>query len=208
VVLGGLLFAFGRQLGIFEDQKQLVTVPSVVGQPVADATRAIEELGLRVDTVDRESDEEPGTVVDQTPAGNEQVAEGETVILGVSVGIGEATLENLANLTEDEARTRLRDAGFTDVPAPRTEETDAVEPGRVIRTEPGPGVYPKDTPIVLVVAAAPAETTTTTAPTTTTTAPTTTTTTTAPTTTTTAPTTTTTAPTTTTTAPTTTTTEP
>jgi beta-lactam-binding protein with PASTA domain len=209
VVLGGLLFAFGRQLGIFEDQKRLVTVPPVVGLDVATATEQLEDLGLRVDTSDRESDEPPGTVVDQSPAANEQVAEGETVTLAVSVGVGEATLDDLRGLTETDARNRLRDAGFRDVPAPRLEESAEVDAGRVIRTEPAPGVHPKDTQILLVVASAPVETTTTTTtttapPTTTTTAPPTTTTTAPPTTTTTAP------PTTTTTAPptTTTTTEP
>jgi serine/threonine-protein kinase len=195
LVLAGLLFAFGSQLGIFEEQRRLVTVPPVVGLDVATATQTLEELGLEVDTSDRESDQPPGTVVDQSPAANEQVTEGETVTLAVSVGVGEATLEDLRGLTETDARNRLRDAGFTDVPAPRLEESTEFEPGRVIRTEPGPGVLAKDTQILLIVASEPVETTTTT---TTTTTPTTTTTTTAPTTTT-STTTTTTAPTTTTT---------
>jgi serine/threonine-protein kinase len=207
VVLGGLLWVFGRQLGIFEEQKQQVDVPGVVGEDIIEATRQLEELGLVVETSDRESDQEPGTVLEQNPTAGTSITEGETVVLVVSTGIGEATLDDLVGLSEDEARRRLTEAGFTDVTT-RTEESEDEEVGVVLRTEPGVGVYPKSEPIVLVISAAPAQTTTTTtAPPATTTAPPTTTT--APPTTTTAPpTTTTTAPTTTTTTPVTTTTTP
>lgn len=212
VVLGGGLWALAQTLGVFEESPNLVTVPNVVGDTIDLATQRLEGDGFVVgDLIDRESSEPPGTVLDQAPSANEQVEEGATITLTVSVGVGEATLEDLRGRTEGEAREILAAAGFTNIQQVQREESDEEEPGIVLRTEPGPGgPYPKDEPIVLVVARTPTTTTTTT----TEPPPTTTTTTAPPTTTTTAPpptTTTTTAPpttTTTTTEPTTTTTEP
>lgn len=190
VVLAGLLFAFGKQLGIFDEQTKMVTVPKVVDLQVDEAKRQLEQLGFKVTTTDKESDRADGTVLDQNPQAGTELKEGETVVLTVSAGVGKADLPDLTGKTEADARQILNDAGFTDV-TPRNEETTDAQPNTVLRTEPGPGTYAKDTPIVLVIAQAPATTTTaattttTAATTTTTTAPPTTTTTTAPTTTTT-----------------------
>ncbi|MEZ5181180.1 MAG: Stk1 family PASTA domain-containing Ser/Thr kinase [Acidimicrobiales bacterium] len=212
VILGGLLVAFGQQLGIFDEQAQQVTVPSVVGQDVGTATAALEELKFEVRTTDQDSDKPAGEVLNQSPKANEQVDEGSTVVLTVSAGIGQVAVPPLTGLSEDEARTALRDAQFTVDPTVRYEATtDEAMAGKVLRSEPASGaLVDKDTAIVLIIGEAPEETTTTTQATTTTTAPPTTTTTAPPTTTTTAPPTTTTTltPTTTTTAPTTTTSTP
>ena len=201
VVLAGLLYVFGKQLGIFEPQTRLVTVPNVVGQQLDEATQTLEKDGFKVTTSDQESDKPEDTVLLQSPEAEQQKEKGSTVVLTISVGIGKATLVDVHGQTEAEARATLLAAGFTHV-TPQTEESADLDPGIVVRTEPGPGTYPKDQDIVLIVAAAPAETTTTLAPvvttappvvtttappTTTTTAPPTTTTTAPPTTTTTAP---------------------
>ena len=160
VVLAGLLFAFGQQLGVFQEQTKTVTVPDVVDLDVLTATKRLEDVGLKVTTSDEESDKAEGTVLSQDPAGDERVDEGSTVVLNISVGIGNATLPDLVDRPEAEARAILQAAGFTNVAPPRTEESDKL-PGTVLRTEPGPGQYPKDQEIILIVAQAPAETTTT-----------------------------------------------
>ncbi|MFN8018779.1 MAG: protein kinase [Acidimicrobiales bacterium] len=190
VILGGLLFAFGKQLGIFEQQKKKVEVPDVVGRPYDDAASILEDRGFEVTRSDQESDKPKDQVISQSPKAADEVDEGSTVVLTVSTGIGEAQLPDMAKKTEADARAQLTAAGFTNVTS-RTEETTDQDPGTVIRTEPGPGTYPKDEPIVLIIAASPASTTTTppvtTAPPVTTTAPPVTTTTAPPVTTTTAP---------------------
>jgi serine/threonine-protein kinase len=194
LVLGALLFAFGKQLGIFDDQTAKVAVPDVVGQNVITAKAALEDKGFVVTTVPEQSDKPDGEVIAQDPSGGE-AEKGSTVELTYSSGAGKATLDNLAGLTEAQAREALAAAGFTNIGAPITEENTDQTPGTVLRTEPGPGEYDKGQLITLVLAIEPTTTTTeapstTTAPPTTTTAP--------PSTTTTAPTTTTTAATTTT----------
>jgi serine/threonine-protein kinase len=166
VVLAGLLFAFGQQLGVFEEQAKKVAVPDVVDLDQETAVKRIEDVGLVVDTSEQVSDEEPGTVLSQDPGAGEQVEEGSTVILTISVGIGEASLPDVTGLDEGRAREVLKDAGFENLASPVLEESDAQEPGKVIRTEPVPGqVYAKDTLITLFISKQP-ETTTTLAPTT------------------------------------------
>jgi serine/threonine-protein kinase len=179
-LLGGLLFAFGKQLGIFDDQAAKVAVPDVVGQQVIPAKAVLEDRGFVVETANTASDKPEGEVVGQDPRTG-KAEKGSTVLLTVSSGPTTVDLADLTGMTEAQAREALRLAGFTNVGAPITEESADVEPGTVLRTEPGPGPYPKDQLITLVLAVEPAttttaSTTTTTAPSTTTTAPSTTTT--------------------------------
>ena len=160
VVLAGLLFAFGQQLGVFEEQTKTVTVPDVVDLDLKTATTRLEDVGLKVTTSDQESDKPEDTVLDQTPAAGKEAKEGDTVVLLISVGIGKATLPDLVGRDEREARQILTDAGFTNV-GQIVEESEEQEPGHVIRTDPAPGQqYDKDQRITLFIAAAPATTTT------------------------------------------------
>ena len=162
----------------------------MVGRTYDEAVTTLEDAGFKVTRSDQESDKPKDTVLSQSPKAQDEVDEGSTVVLTVSTGVGEADLVDLTGKTEAEARSTLGAAGFTNVTS-RPEDAPDKDPGTVIRTEPGPGLLPKDTPIVLIVAAEPTTTTTslvpTTAPPATTTAPPTTTTTAPPTTTTTAP---------------------
>ncbi|MCU1354739.1 MAG: serine/threonine protein kinase with sensor(s) [Acidimicrobiales bacterium] len=188
-VLGVLLFAFGRQLGIFENQKKSVAVPTVVGLDVDVATTKLKDAGFKVQPTLRADAAAVGKVLDQDPK-DTTAKEGSTVRITVSSGPGTARLEDLAGKTEGEARDALTAAQFSNV-QPRYEESADQPPGIVLFTEPGPGIYARDRLITLVVSI-PSTSTTTASTTTTTTAPTTTTA--APTTTTTSPPTTTTVP--------------
>jgi serine/threonine-protein kinase len=180
VVLAGLLFAFGRQLGIFEETTPQVAVPNVVGEVEAVARQRVENQDLVARFESEASDRPVGEVLRQEPVGGAVVDEGSTVLMFVSAGLDTAVIPNLFDRDVDDARGILLERGFDAASITvRDEETDRVAPGRVIRTEPGPGTHPLDTPIVLVVAVEPAttttESTTTTSTTTTTTQPTTTT---------------------------------
>src|SRR6478609_9398271 len=62
VVLGALLYVFGKQLGIFEAQTKQVPVPNVIGQPVETAKDRLEALGFKVTTSETQSSEPEGTV--------------------------------------------------------------------------------------------------------------------------------------------------
>ena len=160
-VLGILLVAFGRQLGIFDDTTAQVQVPSVVGELEDVARQRLENQDLRVQIETEESDVREGEVLRQDPAADTTVDEGAVITLVVSAGLDTAEIPNLFDVDVNDARARLEERGFDGaLITTRDEESDSVAPGRVIRSEPGPGTRPKDTPIVLVVAIEPTTTTT------------------------------------------------
>lgn len=69
-----------------------VTVPNVVNQTVEDATKALEDLGLKVTTKDDPAATVPdGTVIAQSIAPNEKVSPGTTIELTVSAKPGDGT---------------------------------------------------------------------------------------------------------------------
>ncbi|MEV7397995.1 Stk1 family PASTA domain-containing Ser/Thr kinase [Aeromicrobium sp. NPDC092404] len=72
--------------------KGQVTVPNLVGQNIDDATKALEDLGLKVTTTDDPAAQAPeGTVTAQNVAPNEKVSPGTTIQLTVSTNTGTDT---------------------------------------------------------------------------------------------------------------------
>jgi serine/threonine-protein kinase len=70
--------------------KGQVTVPNVVGQSVEDATKALEDLGLKVTTKDDPAATTPeGTVTAQSIAPNTKISPGTTIELTVSAKPGD-----------------------------------------------------------------------------------------------------------------------
>ncbi len=201
-ILAALLFAFGRQLGIFGDSRPEVEVPNVEGQTEEIAVQRLENLKFKVEVTREVSDREAGLVVLQDPKGGTSAEKESTVNLIVSAGVGTGEMPDVTGFSLASAATQIEAAGFDPNRVRVEAEVSSERAGTVIRQAPAPGTVSLDTDVTLVVATPMETTTTTEAPTTTTEAPTTTTE--APTTTTEAPTTTTEAPTTTTEAPTTT----
>jgi len=166
-VLGVLLFAFGHQLGIFDNKAKQVEVPSVVGDDQDLARQKLENLDLKVQVTPSPSDQDEGEVLRQDPETGVRVDVGSVVKLTVSSGPDTVTIPPLAGFALPDALKALDDAGITkdriDVVA---EDSDQLAPGTVIRTVPGAGAQPKDTRVTVVVASQ-APTTTTEATTTT-----------------------------------------
>jgi eukaryotic-like serine/threonine-protein kinase len=87
-----------------------VEVPDVSGQTEEDARSAIQGAGLRVGKVtEEESEEEPGTVLGQSPAAGKRVAKDSAVDLTVAKGV---QIPDVVDETEDDATQMLEDAGF------------------------------------------------------------------------------------------------
>lgn len=130
-----------------------VTVPSVVGQTQASASRELSGAGFRVETRTEKSDDVPrGRVISTDPDGGERAAKGSEVTMVVSSGQDQATVPGVIGLTKDDARNALRDAGLRvdtrDAP-PGTPGT----PGTVINQSPGEGQkVPQGTTVVIIVA--------------------------------------------------------
>ena len=115
-----------------------VTVPDVTGKTQADATKALEDAGLKVGEVTQASDAEAaaGTVLLQEPAAGTEVDEGSAVALTLSSGPGTAEVPDVVGMTRAAAETALSDAGFTpasalqyDLTAPVGEVVDQLPAG-------------------------------------------------------------------------------
>ncbi|MFB7288180.1 Stk1 family PASTA domain-containing Ser/Thr kinase [Actinacidiphila glaucinigra] len=92
-----------------------VDAPDLLGQPLADARRQLEEAGLRVKVDPRRvfSDQaDEGAVAGQTPGANTRLAAGDTVTLTVSKGQEMIGVPDVEGLDVDEAKAKLEDAGF------------------------------------------------------------------------------------------------
>ncbi|HKX75615.1 MAG TPA: Stk1 family PASTA domain-containing Ser/Thr kinase, partial [Acidimicrobiia bacterium] len=114
-------------------------VPNLVGQLEADALRLIEEAGFTVGVVsNRPHPEAPvGQVIEQTPVAGVELALGQPVALVLSSGPEQIELPNLENVPENEALAQLADLGLRW--NLRSENSEEVEDGNVIRTEPEAG---------------------------------------------------------------------
>ncbi len=117
-----------------------VTVPDVVGQTEADATTAIEGLGLvaNVTTAD-DPDVTAGNVISQDPVGGTDVTPGSTVNLVVSLGPEPVEVPDVVGQAQDDATTAIEGAGFV---ANVTGANDPDVPeGTVIGQNPAGGAF-------------------------------------------------------------------
>ncbi len=92
--------------------KPEVTVPSVVGQSLADAVEELTTAALDAQVVDVDSDREPGTVTGQSPSAGTVVIEGTRVRINVSRGPAPVTVPNVIGFPYDQAASELQRAGF------------------------------------------------------------------------------------------------
>ncbi|MFC8129522.1 Stk1 family PASTA domain-containing Ser/Thr kinase [Streptomyces sp. NPDC057302] len=92
-----------------------VEVPDVTGDSQADATSDLEDAGLKVKIEQKRvhSDEDKGTVVDQSPReGQKRLAEGDTVTLTLSKGPEMIEVPDVEGMSVDEATQELEAEGF------------------------------------------------------------------------------------------------
>jgi serine/threonine-protein kinase len=141
-LLALVLFLLARNL-LNDDPPaaNLVTVPEVIGENRRDAERIIQEAGLEVGEVTPvpavNETQEPGTVVDQDPAADEEVEEGTPVNLTVVEQPDLVAIPPLEGSTFEEAQAALVELGLE--PVREDQASDTVEEGDVIGTEPPAG---------------------------------------------------------------------
>jgi len=117
-----------------------VLVPTVIGKKEEKATTLLEQAGFQV--APREiprADTPPGTVIEQDPTAGSKAADGSTVTITVSTGLGKAIVPDVKGLDLAGARKEIEDAGFkTDV---TQEHSNRVKKGVVIGTAPPAGTH-------------------------------------------------------------------
>ncbi|MFJ9003525.1 Stk1 family PASTA domain-containing Ser/Thr kinase [Streptomyces canus] len=91
-----------------------IDVPDVTGEDLADARADLTEAGLKVKiaTTRVNSEFDAGQVAKQTPAGDSQAADGDTVTLTISKGPEMIEVPDVTGDSVDDARTALEAAGF------------------------------------------------------------------------------------------------
>ncbi|HJX48882.1 MAG TPA: Stk1 family PASTA domain-containing Ser/Thr kinase, partial [Gaiellaceae bacterium] len=89
-----------------------VSVPSVVGEPIASATSALRALGFNVSPNYVDSSEPANNVISQTPAAGDSAGKGSVVSLTVSNGPKTSTVPDVTSLDLGSAEQTLHDSGF------------------------------------------------------------------------------------------------
>ncbi|MEV8312950.1 Stk1 family PASTA domain-containing Ser/Thr kinase [Streptomyces sp. NPDC059900] len=105
----------GSAITLVVSKGREVEVPDVTGDSRADATSELEEAGLKVkiETERVTSEEDKGTVVEQSPReGEKRLAEGDTVTLTLSKGPEMIEVPDIEGMSVDEATQELEGAGF------------------------------------------------------------------------------------------------
>src|ERR687898_524678 len=137
LILAGLLFLIARNFGSGDEDPELIAVPNVVGQPVAEAENALTDAGFEVRKAYENSDQPVDQVIDQDPDPGVDAEEGSTVTITLSRGVEQVEVPDVTGKTVDEASQILAQDGF--VPNPVAVENNDVEEGRVINTDPPAG---------------------------------------------------------------------
>jgi beta-lactam-binding protein with PASTA domain/predicted Ser/Thr protein kinase len=134
-------------------------VPDVRGRTVEAAREILTGAGFRVETRDANSDREPNSVIDQSPAAGSRQPKGSVIVLTVSRGVEQIPVPNVRGRTASDAANVLGQAGFRTTS--RTESSSDFEQGLVIRTEPGASTpLERNSTVTLIVSSGPAPTTT------------------------------------------------
>jgi serine/threonine-protein kinase len=132
---GERLKPFAKVTLVVSKGKEPVEVPNVTGQRQDRATKALEELGFKVDVQQVFSDTvDVGVVVEQTPSSG-TADKGSTVTLKVSKGPDIVEVPDVRGMNHEEAKRVLERAGF------QVKEVVYLPggPGDVLTTDPKPG---------------------------------------------------------------------
>ncbi len=166
IILGVLLlllllagYFLGRNLGYFGGSPAF-NLPSVVGEPVAQATTKLQTDGLTVQTTYQQSSTTPGNVLATNPAPGSLVQKGDTVTLRVAKAppVAKVTVpEGITNTTLSAARAALQAVGLN---ASVNYVANNASAGTVLGANPSPGTrVDQGSTVALTVSSGPANVT-------------------------------------------------
>jgi len=110
----GTTLRAGSAIALTVSKGAPVDVPDVTGEDLADARADLAEAGLKVKiaTTRVNSEYDAGQVAEQTPVGDSQAADGDTVTLTISKGPEMIEVPDVTGDSVDDAKTELEAAGF------------------------------------------------------------------------------------------------
>jgi beta-lactam-binding protein with PASTA domain len=118
----------------------ITTLPKVVGKPVEEAIRTLQDAGYEPIKYETQFDEKAkeGTIIRQTPEGGDETKPGRKVYLIISGGKEMVVIPNLSGLALRDARIALVRANL-DIAKQEMEFSDSIPSGFVIRQSPPAG---------------------------------------------------------------------
>ncbi|WP_262701435.1 MULTISPECIES: Stk1 family PASTA domain-containing Ser/Thr kinase [Streptomyces] len=101
-------------VSIVVSRGQPVDIPDVVGDSVDEARSTLEDEGFKVKIAERQvfSEEDKGSVAEQSPSTDDEAAKGDTVTLTISKGVQMVEVPDVTGMNVDDAKAKLEDAGF------------------------------------------------------------------------------------------------
>ncbi|KFI91690.1 protein kinase [Bifidobacterium saguini DSM 23967] len=150
-IVVGVVFAMNNAQ---KNAVEMVTVPACTATTSKDGLEAkLNALGLEmVEKQDTDSTEAAGTCTKMSPKAGSKVAKGSKVTVWFSAGPQSVPVPDVKNMSQDEARTELEDAGFKVSSTVKTEDSADIEKDMVTRTDPAAGSpTPKGTTITIYV---------------------------------------------------------
>ncbi len=101
-----------------------VEVPDVVGDTYDEAEAELEELGFDVEREDEESDsEEAETVLEQDPAGGDELEAGSTITLTVAIPVEGVQVPDVVGWQYEDAKATLEAEGFVVTQVTQTDDS-------------------------------------------------------------------------------------
>jgi serine/threonine-protein kinase len=141
---------------IISKGRQVVIVPNVIGRDYLEAKSILENAGLKVNFIENYNDQyQKGYVFDQNPRYGVQVEYGTTIDVYVSKGSQPAVVPNVVNMSLDEAKVALENAGLTLGKVIYNETSDVPENTVLQQSVPPDTQVKKGSPIDLVVSKMP-----------------------------------------------------
>ncbi|WP_405615196.1 Stk1 family PASTA domain-containing Ser/Thr kinase [Streptomyces sp. NBC_01511] len=151
---GGKMNEGGTIQVVVSEGAPKVQVPDVADKDVEDATKILQEAEFKVETKQVESDQPPGTVVNQDPSGGSEAEKGATVTLSVAKQ-AQVSVPPVTDKPFEEAKSQLETLGFT---VART-DVDSEKPANTVvgQTPTGNAKAPKNSQVTLQVSKGPAQ---------------------------------------------------
>ncbi len=117
----------------------LVEVPELVGHTLEEAEEMLEDSKFEYTLEPQESDEKPGTVVEQDPKAGEEVEEGSSVTVYYSKEEEGVVVPSVADMTVEDAINKLEEMGLTVSESNGREYSKTIPEGKVCGTDPVSG---------------------------------------------------------------------
>jgi eukaryotic-like serine/threonine-protein kinase len=141
---------------LFTGGSETGEVPNVLGVPINEAQRTLEDRGFDVEILDTRfsTEYQPGEVAFQDPPGGEVIDKSQPVQLSVSRGIDSVEVPDVSGEFESDAEAILKEAGLEVGDVSRV-ASSSVSFGRVISQSPSGGMVARGSAVNLVVSNGP-----------------------------------------------------